>query len=111
MTEENETVHQIENEMRRMMNIIAEDQEAILHRDKLIISLQNTLKEKDEFLRDECNDISNTKLNVEEMFQKTVNEKNLETTKLRNEMKTIAGEMESEIFQLKVELEEQMSKN
>ena len=47
MTEENETVHQIENEMRRMMNIIADDQEAILHRDKLIISLQNTLKEKD----------------------------------------------------------------
>ena len=90
MTEENETVHQIENEMRRMMNIIAEDQEAILHRDKLIISLQNKLTEKDEFLREECNDVSNTKLNIEGMFQKTVNEKNMEITNLRNEMKAIS---------------------
>ena len=36
MTEENETVHQIESEMKRLLNIISEDQETILQKDKQV---------------------------------------------------------------------------
>eukprot|EP00092_Neocalanus_flemingeri_P053279 GFUD01062570.1.p1 GENE.GFUD01062570.1~~GFUD01062570.1.p1 ORF type:complete len:852 (+),score=326.90 GFUD01062570.1:43-2598(+) len=107
MTEENETVHQIESEMRRLVNIIAEDQEALQIRDNQIISLQHSLREKDEFLRNECNDVCNTKHGIEEMFQKTEEEKNSEILKVRNEMKTLADTFESEIFDMKVELEGQ----
>ena len=107
MTEENETVHQIEHEMRRMLNIIAEDQEVINHKDKQIISLQNSLKEKDEFLKTECADLSHTKVDIEDLLKKRVHEKDLEVSKVREDMKSITEELENEILQLKVEIEEQ----
>lgn len=107
MTEENETVHQIESEMKRLLNIIAEDQETILQKDKQVISLQKALKAKDDFLRKETNEISDTKHDIENMFQQTLAEKNEEINELEKEMQGIINEKESEIFELKVTLEAQ----
>ena len=96
MTEENETVHQIESEMKRMINIIAEDQEALTNKENMIISLQNELKEK------VGNPIS------DEVCQ--CKEKDLQINKLRDELETLGRKLESEKFCLKVELEDFKSK-
>jgi len=106
MTEENETVHQIESEMKRLLNIISEDQETILQKEKQVISLQKALRAKDEFLRKESADVSETKHDIEKMFQQTLEEKNEEINELEKEMQAIIDEKESEIFELRVALEE-----
>ena len=97
MTEENETVHQIENEMKRMINIIAEDQEVISNKDKRILSLENLLKE-----RDDCKDTSNTI----DMLEKSISEKELELSEVKKDMEMIKLEMKSENAKLMMEYEE-----
>merc|ERR1712130_772187 len=106
MTEENETVHQIESEMKRLLNIISEDQETILQKEKQVISLQKALRAKDEFLRKESAEVSDTKHDIEKMFQQTLEEKNEEINEIEKEMQAIIDEKESEIFELRVALEE-----
>jgi len=106
MSEENETVHQIESEMKRLLNIISEDQETILQKEKQVISLQKALRAKDEFLRKESADVSDTKHDIEKMFQQTLEEKNEEINEIEKEMQAIIDEKESEIFELRVALEE-----
>merc|ERR1711892_101046 len=97
-----------------MLNIIAEDQEVINHKDKQIISLQNSLKEKDEFLKTECADLSHTKVDIKDLLKKRVHEKDLEVSKVREDMKCITEELENEILQkemlvLKVSLQQKDS--
>jgi len=106
MTEENETVHQIESEMKRLLNIISEDQETILQKEKQVISLQKALRAKDEFLRKESADVSDTKHDIEKMFQQTLQDKNDEINEIEKEMQAVIDEKESEIFELRVALEE-----
>ena len=44
MTEENETVHQIECEMQRLLNIITNDQDLLKKKDDQITEMQKKLK-------------------------------------------------------------------
>ena len=52
-----------------------------------------------------------TQKNNEEILKKTVNEKNMEISSVKNEMKKLGGKMESEICCLRVELENQKEIN
>ena len=71
-----------------------------------VISLQKALRAKDEFLRKESADVSDTKHDIEKMFQQTLEEKNEEINEVEKEMQAIIDEKESEIFELRVALEE-----
>ena len=71
-----------------------------------MISLQKALRAKDEFLRKESADVSDTKHDIEKMFQQTLEEKNEEINEIEKEMQAIIDEKESEIFELRVALEE-----
>ena len=97
MTEENETVHQIENEMKRMISIIAEDQDVIDTKDKRILSLENLLKEMDE---------SKNTTNTIDMLEKALSEKEFELSEVKTDLEKIKSEMESENAKLLTEYEQ-----
>merc|ERR1712233_317 len=80
--------------------------ETILQKEKQVISLQKALRAKDEFLRKESAEVSDTKHDIEKMFQQTLEEKNEEINEIEKEMQAIIDEKESEIFELRVALEE-----
>ena len=71
-----------------------------------MISLQKALRAKDEFLRKESADVSDTKHDIEKMFQQTLQDKNDEINEIEKEMQAVIDEKESEIFELRVALEE-----
>ena len=71
-----------------------------------VISLQKALRAKDEFLRKESADVSDTKHDIEKMFQQTLQDKNDEINEIEKEMQAVIDEKESEIFELRVALEE-----
>jgi hypothetical protein len=71
-----------------------------------VISLQKALRAKDDFLRKESEEVSDTKHDIEQMFQQTLEEKNEEINEVEKEMQTIIDQKESEIFELRVALEE-----
>jgi len=84
--------------MRRLLDIIAKDEETILTKDKEIFSLQNILQEKDNIIKSESTGIS--KKEMEEIFTKTLEEKSMEISNMKKET-------ESQFFFLKVEMEAQ----
>ena len=58
-------------------------------------------------MRKESDEVSNTKLDIEKMFQQTLEEKNEEINELEKEMHALVDEKESEIFELRMALEEE----
>ena len=93
MTEENETVHQIECEMQRLLTIITNDQELIKKKDQQITSLQNSLNNKDDSLKKkEENDFK-------KYMDEIIIEKDLE-------WKNHIDEKEFELFNSKLQLDE-----
>ena len=58
-------------------------------------------------MRKESDEVSNTKLDIEKMFQQTLEEKNEEINELEKEMHAMVDEKESEIFELRMALEEE----
>ena len=103
--------------MRRLLDIIAEDQETILNKDKSILALQNIVQEKKLIIENECKGVS--KQEMEKMFLKSLNEKNVEISNIKfgtefklcalnvalKEQKKITLEKDSEIDELKSKLE------
>jgi len=105
ITEEDETLQEAEKEMRRLLDIISEDQETILNKDKMILALQNTIQEKDEIITKECGGIS--KLEMENLFKKTLDEQTMENEKNIAAMKACAEENQSQLDTLKNDIGEQ----
>ena len=99
--EKDKQISHIQDKMENHQITIKEHKEEIFSKDNLILSLHNSNDEKCELLRNELK----TQKNNEEILKKTVNEKNMEISSVKNEMETIRGEMESEICCLRVELE------
>ena len=93
MTEENETVHQIECEMQRLLTIISNDQDLIKKKDQHITSLQNSLNTRDDSI----------KKKEENDFQKYLEEVIIEKDM---EWKNHIDEKEFELFNSKLQLEE-----
>ena len=93
MTEENETVHQIECEMQRLLTIITNDQELIKKKDQQITSLQNSLNNRDDSL----------KKKEENDFQRYMDEIIIEKDL---EWKNHIDEKEFELFNSKLQLDE-----
>jgi len=84
VTEEDVTLQEAEEEMKRLLDIVAENQEILLGKDKLIIALQNLLKEKDSIIEKERNGMS--KQDMEAVFAKNLDIKSLEISGLKNDI-------------------------
>ena len=93
MLEENETVHQIECQMKHLMEIIARDQEMIIKKDQQISSLQKTLDSREEA------DRKNNEIEFNRYFQDIILEKDIE-------MKNCLDEKEYELFNNKIKIED-----
>ena len=92
--------------MRRLLEIIAADQETILQKDKSILALQNTIKEKDAFIKAESEGIS--KQEMEKMFEQSILEKNKEISELKMQLDLSVEEEATKILKLNNEVERQM---
>lgn len=93
MTEENETVHQIECEMQRLLNIITNDQDLLRKKDDQITELQKKLKSNRE-----ANSISHIdKYETQSYIEEMMLEKDLE-------LQTLSEEKDYELFNSKLEL-------
>ena len=84
MLEENETIHQIDCQMKHLMDVITQDQEIINTKEKQIHDLQECLERKD-----------NTATNIDDILE----EKDLEIEKF-------VDKKEFELFNTKLQLEE-----
>ena len=91
--------------MRRLLNIIAEDQENMLVKDKLILSLQNSLQEKEALITKESIGISKQEMEI--FLKKTMDEQAMENESIMNEMKSHAEETEFKLNKLQLEFDEQ----
>jgi len=92
--------------MKRLLDIVAENQEIILGKDKKIITLQKILKEKDDLLEKERNGIS--KEGMEAVFAKNLESKALEISHLKNDMKSFENinmEKNSNIIDLNAKID------
>ena len=107
VAEKDKQISHIQSEMENLKLTIKEHEEDIFSKDHLILSLQNSNEEKCELLRNELK----TRQNIEEILKKTVNAKNMEISSVEKEMETVKGELESEIYCLRVELEKQKEIN
>merc|ERR1719410_2502054 len=88
MTEEDNTLLEAENEIRKLLEIIAENQEIILKKDKNIIMLQNVIKEKEEYVKNELGGL--TKAEIETM---------------KNEMKAALEDLDSKTHKIEKEID------
>merc|ERR1719458_1099206 len=103
MTEEDETLKEAEDEIRKLLEIIAENQEIILNKDKTIIMLQNVINEKEEFIKVEMSGVS--KKDLEKEFNETIEKKNLEIESVKAEMKVALEDLEANIHRIEKEME------
>ena len=62
MTEEDATLLEAEEEIKKLLEIIAENQDTILKKDKNIIMLQNIIKEKEEYVKNELGGITKAEM-------------------------------------------------
>ena len=85
MTEEDDTLQEAEEEIRKLLEIIAENQDIILKKDKTIIMLQNIIKEKEDYVKNELGGV--TKAEMEKQFNEAITQKNVEIETMKNEMK------------------------
>ena len=80
------------------MEIIAENQEIILNKDKTIIMLQNVINEKEEFIKVEMSGTS--KKDLEKQFNEAIDKKNLEIDGVKAEMKVALEDLETNIHRI-----------
>ena len=85
MTEEHATLQEAEEEIKKLLEIIGENQDVILQKDKTIIMLQNMIKEKEEYVKNELGGM--TKGELEKQFNEAISHKNLEIETMKTEMK------------------------
>merc|ERR1712029_196931 len=103
MTEEDETLKEAEDEIRKLLEIIAENQEIILNKDKTIIMLQNVINEKEEFIKVEMSGTS--KKDLEKQFNESIDKKNQEIEAIKAEMKVALEDLEAKIHKIEKEME------
>merc|ERR1719150_2075460 len=103
MTEEDETLKEAEDEIRKLLEIIAENQEIILNKDKTIIMLQNVINEKEEFIKVEMSGVS--KKDLEKEFNETIEKKNMEIEAVKAEMKVALEDLEAKIHRIEKEMD------
>merc|ERR1712096_572880 len=77
-----------------------------LQKDKSILALQNTIKEKDAFIKAESEGIS--KQEMEKMFEQSILEKNKEISELKMQLDLSVEEEATKILKLNNEVERQM---
>ena len=93
MTEENETVHQIECEMQKLLDIISNDQDLIQRKDEQIALLQRNLNCKTETAKE------SNKLEVQAYYEEMILEKDIE-------LQTMTDEKDYQLFNSRLALEE-----
>ena len=103
MTEEDNTLLEAENEIRKLLEIIAENQEIILKKDKNIIMLQNVIKEKEEYVKNELGGL--TKAEMEKQFNDAIRDKNAEIETMKNEMKAALEDLDSKTHKIEKEID------
>jgi len=96
MYKENETVQKVQIEMKRLLNIIGEDQEIILRKDKIILKLEKCIEEKDDVLVD----LNVKEVSIQETFEENGSLKEM-VKKMTIENKTIVDHLNLVIEDLK----------
>jgi len=95
----------VRGEMERLLVIVSEDQKAILTKEKLILSLQNQLKEKKEFIKSQTE--GKTKKEIEEEYLKKIKEKEDDILNLQDALditKSIMFEKDTQLKKIDAEM-------
>ena len=103
MTEEDATLQEAEDEIRKLLEIIGENQDTIMQKDKTIIMLQNLIKEKEEYVKNEMGGV--TKREMEKQFNDAITQKNLEIETMKNEMKSALNDLDSKTHKIEKEID------
>ena len=103
MSEEDATLLEAEEEIKKLLEIIAENQETILKKDKSIIHLQNVINEKEEYVKQEMGGV--TKAELEKQFNDAIRIKNLEIENLKSEMKAALQDLDAKTHKIEKEID------
>lgn len=103
MTEEDATLQEAEEEIKKLLEIIGENQDVILQKDKTIIMLQNMIKEKEEYVKNELGGM--TKGELEKQFNEAITQKNLEIETMKTEMKAALTDLDGKTHKIEKEID------
>lgn len=100
MTEENETVHQIEKEMVRLIKIIEEDQQNAAIKDHMISGYSEEIKYLKEKLDAEKQNLEKQKETADQNLEIALNHKNSEIEALQKELEELRASVQDKQTQL-----------
>ena len=103
MTEEDATLLEAEDEIKKLLEIIAENQDTILKKDKNIIVLQNIIKEKEEYVKNELGGI--TKAEMEKQCNDAIINKDQEIETMKNQMKIALEDLDNKTHKIEKEID------